>query len=181
MLIIGFGHRKQRGKDTCADYLVKTRGFTKKSLADSLRVAAVAIFGIPMEDFLDPMIKEQINPKWNMSPRQILSLMGTEGMRNVFGEDIWVDSLFNSLDKDTKLLVVPDVRFPNEARAIKERNGYVIRVDREHEEDESKIHSSDLALLDYKDWDFIVDNNMSFDTTYYQIDYIMRVLRKNKK
>jgi dephospho-CoA kinase len=53
--------------------------------------------------------------------------------------------------------IITDVRFPNEFKAIKERNGMLIKVIR----DTGKVsaHISETAL-DYENrWDCVIDNN----------------------
>jgi hypothetical protein len=54
--------------------------------------------------------------------------MGTEAGRNVFHQDLWVISLLNR--SQGKNVVVTDVRFKNEVKAIRDANGLVIRVRR---------------------------------------------------
>lgn len=79
--------------------------------------------------------------------RELLQRVGTEAMRNQIHENVWVNALFSdyrsedSFDtktNETKVRIVPvfpnwiitDTRFPNEAKAIKDRDGILIRVNR---------------------------------------------------
>lgn len=71
--------------------------------------------------------------------------------------------------------IISDVRFPNEARAIKERNGVLIRVERPcptckkyKDSFESRYcsnpyhinsHESETALDNWKDWDYMIKND----------------------
>ena len=55
--------------------------------------------------------------------------------------------------------VVTDVRFENETKAIKDRGGILIRVDRDSDSKDS--HGSENELNNYKDWDYVIDNNYS--------------------
>ena len=58
---------------------------------------------------------------------------------------------------------MPDVRFPNEAKAIKKAGGKVIRFTRSPHDD---VHASETALQDYDGFDCVIDNaNMSIDET----------------
>lgn len=64
-----------------------------------------------------------------------------------------------------KILVYPkwiitDVRFPNEAKAIKDRKGILLRVTRDGLEQDS--HPSETSLDDYTEFDYIIPNNGTF-------------------
>ena len=65
--------------------------------------------------------------KRRFSPREFLQKLGTEFGREQLGENIWVDMLISSLDKE-KSYIIPDVRFDNEAEAIRKAGGKVIKV-----------------------------------------------------
>ncbi|HRT02965.1 MAG TPA: hypothetical protein P5513_03400 [Candidatus Diapherotrites archaeon] len=64
-----------------------------------------------------------------MTPRLMMQLIGTEGMRNIIHPNIWITSLFNDYKEDSNWLIT-DCRFPNEAKAIKDKGGILIRVNR---------------------------------------------------
>src|ERR1051326_2875992 len=70
--------------------------------------------------------------KENEDVRRFLQRLGTDGVRNHLGDNIWVDSLFRRLESyeepsaRTKV-VITDVRFPNEADAIRQRGGEIWR------------------------------------------------------
>ncbi len=78
-----------------------------------------------------------------LTPRKLLQLLGTECGRQIIHPQIWVNALFadykgidNPLEKGHPKewgkpnWIITDVRFPNEAEAIKQRGGIVIRVNR---------------------------------------------------
>ena len=79
-----------------------------------------------------------------LTPRKLLQLLGTECGREIIHPNIWVNVLFADYEPiggkmianpQPKHLIYPnwiitDVRFPNEAEAIKDRCGIVIRVNR---------------------------------------------------
>lgn len=61
--------------------------------------------------------------------------------RRVFGEEFWVDEVMNEVmnadleslfddDKEEPFFVIKDVRFPNEADAVRNAGGKVVRVER---------------------------------------------------
>lgn len=85
---------------------------------------AVEIFAEPVGD--------------RVSGRVLLQRYGTEAHRDVFGQDFWVDQVlpnpcagFAGRDDAFDLLVVTDVRFPNEVERIKDCDGVIWRVERD--------------------------------------------------
>ena len=72
-----------------------------------------------------------------MTPREIWQLFGTEAMRNTFGANIWIESLYhNTLEPllaEEVGCIITDVRFPNEAQAVKTWGGMLIKVVRPNE------------------------------------------------
>jgi hypothetical protein len=105
---------------------------------------------IPSEYFttLDNSIREPL------TPRKILQLMGTECGRNIIHKDIWVNSLFR--DYKDGYWIITDVRFLNEAKAIKNRGGILIRINRDVGQD---THISETILDDYTGFDYVINNN----------------------
>ena len=127
-MIIGFAGRARHGKDHCASHAQKllrekavTRGFAQ-SLKE--RVARA------LPEFRHKVYEK---PKWM---RDILQATGN-GVREA-DEEFWVRDLFKWYENfggsffgghiNTRHLLVPDVRYPNEVEAIKARGGKVIKV-----------------------------------------------------
>ena len=61
-------------------------------------------------------------------------------------------------------MFIPDTRFENEAESIKERNGIILRIDRESAKSED-THASEAGLPGEL-IDIVVDNNGSIDDLY---------------
>ena len=141
-MIIGFVGFIGSGKDTAADYLVNTHGFRRDSFANTLKDAVSAVFGWDRV-LLEGRTKEarewreQVDTWWaerlnmpKLTPRWILQYWGTEVCRNSFHDDIWIASLENKMRKTSDNIVISDVRFPNEIKAIHNAGGIVVRVKR---------------------------------------------------
>ena len=104
--------------------------------------------------------------------RRFLQRVGTDAMRNLVHEDIWVNALFvdykeeldakhfkSNIGESTLKFpnwIITDVRFINELEAIKNRGGLMIRVNRSINDTDS--HISEQAL-DYFPSDIVIDNN----------------------
>ncbi|MYT31724.1 MULTISPECIES: hypothetical protein [unclassified Streptomyces] len=86
--------------------------------------------------------------------RLYLQRLGTEAGRQVLGEDVWVNALFRDYETWTNPTVISDVRFPNEAGAIRKRGGLVVEIRRPSQAlIENSNHVSENALAG---WDFDV-------------------------
>jgi hypothetical protein len=141
-MIIGFVGFIGSGKDTAADYLVNFHGYRRDSFANTLKDAVACVFGWDRV-LLEGRTKEarewreQVDTWWaerlnmpNLTPRLMLQLWGTEVCRNGFHDDIWIASLENKMRKTGDNIVISDVRFPNEIKAIHNAGGIVVRIKR---------------------------------------------------
>ena len=141
-MIIGFVGFIGSGKDTAADYLVNFHGYRRDSFANTLKDAVANVFGwdrVLLEgrtaearawrEQVDTWWAERLNmPK--LTPRWVLQYWGTEVCRVGFHDDIWIASLENKMRKTGDNIVISDVRFPNEIKAIHNAGGIVVRVKR---------------------------------------------------
>jgi hypothetical protein len=89
--------------------------------------------------------------------RRLLQVFGTEVGRDMFGTNFWVDLTLNSVKEDR--VVISDVRFKNEADAIRSIGGQVWRINRNGVGPVTD-HASEVDL-DLYDFDFIIDNDYS--------------------
>ncbi len=168
LMIIGFSGLKGSGKNTAAEFVAE--GFAHDyevrmlSFAEKLKQSAAACFGIDKEDaveFCDKLKKDghtvelwvesregRIKPI-SVTGREFLQNYGTEAHRNIFGKDFWVDALFQDLfmgeEWGTKLFLITDCRFPNEAEAIKYHGGKVVEIVRPQVET-GDTHASERPL-----------------------------------
>jgi hypothetical protein len=138
-MIIGFVGFIGSGKDTAADYLVNFHGFRRDSFANTLKDAVACVFGWD-RTMLEGRTKksrewrEQRDEWWSerlgreITPRLMLQLWGTEVCRQGFHDDIWIASLENKMRKTEDDIVISDVRFPNEIKAIHNAGGKVVRI-----------------------------------------------------
>ena len=141
-MIIGFVGFIGSGKDTAADYLVNFHEFRRDSFANTLKDAVAAVFGWD-RTLLEGRTsearawREQVDTWWaerlqmpHLTPRWVLQYWGTEVCRQGFHDDIWIASVENKMRKTGDNIVISDVRFPNEIKAIHNAGGKVIRVKR---------------------------------------------------
>jgi hypothetical protein len=146
-MIIGFVGFIGSGKDTAADYLVNCHGFRRDSFANTLKDAVAQVFGWD-RTLLEGRTaearkwREQLDVWWSkrlnipeLTPRWVLQQWGTEVCRQGFHDDIWIASLENKMRKTKDNIVISDVRFPNEIKAIHNAGGLVVRIKRGNDPD----------------------------------------------
>lgn len=141
-MLIGICGLIGSGKDTVAQNLIDNHNFVKISFADKLKDAVASMFSWD-RDLLDGKTdksrawREQVDQYWTqetgreITPRLVLQEFGTECMREGFYDGIWVSlTKKHIIDNPNTHFVIPDVRFPNEAKMLYEVGGQVWRVKR---------------------------------------------------
>lgn len=148
MRIIGLTGLKRCGKDTAASHIAYRcidLDPIVVSFAQPIREAVASILGISVET-LDAVKEEPIGWLDGITPRRMMQTLGTEWGRYMIHTDLWVQSLSRYINTlDNKLVIVSDVRFDNEAQAIRRLGGKVVRVDRGLPQCDDHISESSIA------------------------------------
>jgi len=167
MKIVAFGHRKLVGKDTAAKFLVSHVSTTRKGLsikvagfADKLKSVCCDLYRwsglMPGEFYEQPEnahLKGVKLPLIGMSPREIW-IKFANSIRD-WRMDTWYQYLLSTVKCD--LLVVKDMRFPNEADGILQRGGHVYRITRAAAPIEDD--GADDQLIGYDRWTGTIEND----------------------
>ena len=174
-MIIGLAGFAQSGKDTLAKILIEEHGFTKIAFADTIRVALYTLNPIVNEDGLRLQSLVDVEgweiAKLTPEVRRLLQVFGTEVGRSLLGDQVWVELAMRKLAESGNF-VFTDVRFISEADAIRERNGFIWRINREGVEPMNN-HSSETELLEYF-YDAIVDNNRSIEELREEVEFLLK-------
>lgn len=126
MYILGISGYKKSGKDSVAKILMnhlQPKHTVRIGFADALKEEIAVAIKQPVS-----YIEEH---KDNF--RLILQGWGSDFRRNLHGNDYWVEKWLhklNGLPSSTYAVLVPDVRFPNEAKTILKVGGTIWRVTR---------------------------------------------------
>jgi hypothetical protein len=107
-------------------------------------------------------IKYFTQGKFPITVRQALQYIGTDIFRDHFDEDVWIKALFSEYSKSNDWLIT-DVRFPNEVEAIQIRGGYLIKLSRNNDSEDT--HESE-QYIEEMDADFVVDNTSSLENLF---------------
>lgn len=153
-MIIGLCGKKGCGKSSFAKF-AEELGFVTLSFATPLKDALHAM-GISREMLDDPKLKESPTSfvYGGLTPRQLLQYLGTEFGRKMVSESIWVDHLIDRMRNcQSDKFVIDDVRFDNEAEAIKFEGGTIIEIVR----DDSFYKSNDLHPSEHGVSDHLID------------------------
>lgn len=163
--LIGLSGYGRSGKDSTAAVLIEL-GYERRAFADEVRKALYVLDPVVSSDprgeeirlrsLVDRVGWEKAKARPNV--RRLMQTMGTELARETWSQDFWVDLLLRGYGGER--WVISDVRFPNEADAIKARGGQVWRVDRPGFGPVND-HGSETALDDYDGFDLHIVNGGS--------------------
>ncbi len=172
--LIALGYKRRRGKNTVAsiirDDLIKNYGYSDVvicSFAAPIKEHVLkGIFGLTEKDI--EQYKSVPVPGVGLTTRELLQKIGTDYFRKTYGADIWVKAFERDiLSGSHEIVLVADLRFPEEVSLIRRQNGILIRVDREIPHEPEDDHVSETALDQYDGWDYALNNNMSgFDMLF---------------
>lgn len=156
--------------------------------------------------------EEESMEEIEMTPREFMQLFGTEVGRSIH-QNIWVNALFSKykpkeISYSLKMRkgniehfglapnwIITDTRFPNELKAVEERNGITIRVNRDLSCEVCKLtkyerkgnncheitcpngrsnHASETALDD-AEFDYVINNNGSLSNLIGKVQAILEI------
>jgi len=184
-MIIGLCGFAQSGKDTLAEILAKEEGFKRVAFADKMKsILSIinpyvryvndhgAVHFLRVQEAVELWGWEDV--KRFTEVREMLQKLGTEGGRELLGKDVWISAAFKDITLADEKVVFTDVRFPNEAEAIKKANGIIIRIIRG---DTAPVngHSSEVA---YNTQDYVIRNNSTKEDMYSQFK---RIISEHKR
>jgi hypothetical protein len=176
-LIIGFHGQIGSGKNLAADRLeaMVKLPCIKRAFADKLKESSAALFGFSKEKWdeykndPDAVISFSVGGEivYELTARQFLQRYGTEAHRSIFSDDFWVRYALADVPRDC-LLLITDVRFPNELDGIHENGGVVLHM--KGIEEREVLHDSEQILTGC---DFVIHNHIR-DDNYYYLDSQLR-------
>lgn len=161
-MLIGLSGRAGSGKDQSYEYVrewAESKGLPvrRDGFADRLKLSAALALGY--QGSLEECVAicneikqegwriEVVEPSGDVhfiSGREYLQFYGTEAHREVFAPDFWVSVVMDRYEPG-EVLVVTDVRFPNEAEAIRSAGGQVWQLVRPDFRLDS-AHASEIPL-----------------------------------
>jgi hypothetical protein len=162
-MIIGLSGYAQSGKDATANLLCLNYEYTRRAFADPMRHALVTIN--PKLDSITRVSDYVDDYGWDIAKknpevRRLLQVLGTDFGRRMIGDDVWIKMAMSDLRQGDRV-VISDVRFPNEAQAIKAMGGSMWRINR-HNHSAVNNHASERAMDNYM-FDHVIYNDGTLD------------------
>lgn len=181
----------ERSTNPVAFGMIYNHSWEIKKWAGKMKQIASILTNIPISKFEDQEFKKNnLPPEWNydvhgqgewieleMTVREFLQRLGTDAMRHGLHTNTWVNALMSEYVMDTEHFndiangrevgdgypkwIITDTRFPNEAQAIKDKGGILIRVNRNGIKPINN-HPSEVALDNYT-FDYTIENNGTID------------------
>lgn len=178
--LVGMIGKKRTGKDTFASVLTEGFGYTKVAFADPLRDMAYDLNPIVGTFPLSPKPGVIQTREWRYA--EVIDALGYELAKDYVPEirktlqklgqavraqdpDYWLRAGIARATAVGGPVVVTDVRFPNEADAIRNAGGYLVRVTRDLPDDGDR-DISETALDDYRENVRITNNGSLEDFGY---------------
>ena len=151
-MIIGLAGPIGSGKDTMANYLVTHFQAHRLKFADTLYAMAGA-FDSNIHPDMPHKAKDEyvLNNVALGTRRNFLEKLGTEFGRDQIATNIWVLKIDHEISKlkfllgDSVNIVISDVRFPNEAKYIRDNGGHIVHL-KPNWECAKTGHASDSGL-----------------------------------
>lgn len=131
--LIGIAAKAQSGKTTVANMLGMSYGYGHVSFAEPIRQFISDLTGISREDLEKAEFKEAVIPWIGRSPRYMMQTLGTEWGRDCVLADFWIKRAMREVNDLSWRLIpacISDVRFDNEAEAIRNAGGVVLHLSR---------------------------------------------------
>lgn len=128
---------------------------------------------------LDDADFSKLNGRVLVSPRDILQFVGTDVVR-MYCPNYHYEQLFFGIS-DSEKVIISDTRFPNEASAILEHKGILVRISRNPKTTEISqyvaAHPSEVALDTWDRWDYSLYNNgVNIERFFEEIDIMVETL-----
>lgn len=140
------------------------------SFAENLKKCVADCTGINFYELENRNVKSSEISWLGISFRQLLQSFG-QSIRNGINENFWIDSLLSKYD-DSKNMIISDVRFQNEVKAIQSKNGHIIRILRDTNNNDTDI--SEIDLDNYKEFNYYIENSGTLEDLFKSVQKIVK-------
>lgn len=170
------------GKDSVAAHLMR-RGFTRVAFASPVRDILMHMNPLVTRDGL--RLRDLVEAQgWDTAKRQfpevreLLQRLGA-GVRAALGESVWLDHALRRVDALSGPVVVSDVRYRNEALALRSRNFLLVLVQRPGV-GPANSHQSEVDIP-VELADAVLSNDGSIPELHAAVDALLRGEKQTQK
>lgn len=184
MRIIGIHGREESGKDTVAGVLYHAHSAARVAFANPVKEMLMVLlqpYGITRSTLDQREVKERVIPDLGKSPRELMRSLGTEWGRKLVHVDIWCKHLEDKIQyygRFTKVLIVTDVRYDNEANVIRRRGGEIWHIERRLADSRPVQHDSEAGIEIHAGVDSLLINEGTPEDLADEVEAAFNGLRK---
>lgn len=164
-MIVGLCGAAGSGKTTAAQELVRRLHYKRHRFAGPLK-DMLRVIGLTDAQVDGDQKEVPCDLLCGRTPRHAMQTIGTQWGRECIGEDFWIRAWTATLPQ-CHHVVVDDVRFDNEADAIRSLGGVIVRIDRPNldvtDSLEKRAHASEAGLTSV---DIVVVNDGTIDQLF---------------
>jgi predicted kinase len=175
MTVLGIVGLKGSGKGVVAARLVTKHNFKVVKFADPLK-DMLRVLGLNDYD-LEGEGKEKANGLvCGRTPRHAMQTLGTEWGRNHIGDEIWIEAWLRRAVAVQENVVADDVRFGNEAAAIKAANGLLVKVVPQDNNFPTQNHPSETEVNSIFTDFVIMNDRVNLNELHKRTDEVMDLI-----
>jgi hypothetical protein len=176
--LIGLAGRRGSGKDTVAhlvQMLEPTRGWQIRSFGDAIKGVCAVLSGETTMPYYTQDGKAELVPTYSLTRGELLQQVGA-ALRAWRGP-VWIEALLAGLPTDGPVIVA-DLRFPDEAEALRARGAVIWRVEgdplrQRGDGTRDDNHPSETSLDDYAHYDAVLQNEGSLEDLRMQVQRLL--------
>ncbi|KAA9327672.1 hypothetical protein F0P96_16985 [Hymenobacter busanensis] len=168
LYLIGLAGKRGSGKDTVAhlvQQLEPARDWQIRSFGDAIKGVCAVLTGETTAPYYTQPGKAELAPTYGLTRGEMLQQVGA-ALRAWRGP-VWIEALLANLPADHPV-VVADIRFPDEADALRARGGVIWRVEgdplqQRGDGTRDDNHPSETAMDEYAAYAAVLRNAGSLD------------------
>ena len=174
-MVIAVTGQKGSGKDTASSYLAENYNYKTYALAEPIKFIGNYLFGFSTEKDFN---KEEVDPRWGISPRQFWQYFGTELMQWEVqkipgwkvGRNIWMELFWDTYEHSpSKNFIITDLRMQHEKEFLLKAVDELVVVQIYRKGTGGDFHSSETEVGSLNP-DVIISNNGDLEKLYYKLD-----------